>query len=152
MDRFMMKISMGYPEYEDELRIMSNGEKMISASELKPVMSLDDVRELMVKAQNVKTTPSIRKYILDIVTATRNSEFIKLGVSPRGSIAWLRASKAYALVMGRDYVTPEDVKEIMSDVIAHRLMLSPRGKSSFATNADALAEIAKNVNSPVAAE
>lgn len=152
MDRFMMKISMGYPDYEDELQIMSNGEKMVSASELRPVMSLDDVRELMEQAKNVKTTPSIRKYILDIVTATRNSEYIKLGVSPRGSIAWLRASKAYALVMGRDYVTPDDVKEIMSDVIAHRLMLSPRGKSSFTTNADALAEIAGNVNSPVAAE
>lgn len=152
MDRFMMKISMGYPDYEDELQIMSNGEKMVSASELRPVMSLDDVRELMEQAKNVKTTPSIRKYILNIVTATRNSEYIKLGVSPRGSIAWLRASKAYALVMGRDYVTPDDVKEIMSDVIAHRLMLSPRGKSSFTTNADALAEIAGNINSPVAAE
>ena len=71
MDRFLMKISMGYPAYEDELKIMSNGEKRISPSDLNAVISLNDVRELMDSANAVETSPSIRKYILDIVTATR---------------------------------------------------------------------------------
>ena len=152
MDRFLMKISMGYPAYEDELKIMSNGEKRVSPSDLNPVISLNDVRELMDAANAVETSTSIRKYILDIVIATRKSDYIKLGISPRGSIALLRAAKAFALVMGRNYVTPDDVNVIMSDVLAHRLMLSPKGKSTFRTNAEALGAIANGVNSPVSAE
>ena len=152
MDRFIMKISMGYPAYEDELQIMTNGENAVSAKDLKAVMSTDDIAVLMEEAQKVGTAPSIRRYILDIVTATRNSEYIRLGVSPRGSIALLRASKSYAYVMGRNYVVPDDVKTVMSEVLAHRLMLSPKGKSAFETNAAALAAVAMTVQSPTTAE
>ena len=152
MDRFIMKISMGYPDYEDELRIMSNGEKLISAKDLKAVMTTDDIAVLMEEAQKVATAPSIRKYILDIVTATRNSEYIRLGVSPRGSIALLRAVKSYAYVNGRNYVVPDDVKSVMVEVLAHRLMLSPKGKSNFASNGAALQAVAMTVQSPTTAE
>ena len=152
MDRFIMKISMGYPAYEDELKIMNNGENEISAKDLKAVMTTDDIAALMDKAQKVGTAPSIRKYILNIVTATRNSENIRLGVSPRGSIALLRASKSYAFVMGRNYVVPDDVKAVMGEVLAHRLILSPKGKSAFETNEAALAAIAMTVESPTTAE
>ena len=152
MDRFIMKISMGYPAYEDELQIMTNGENAVSAKDLKAVMSTDDIAVLMEEAQKVGTAPSIRRYILDIVTATRNSEYIRLGVSPRGSIALLRASKSYAYVLGRNYVVPDDVKTVMSEVLAHRLMLSPKGKSAFETNAAALAAVAMTVQSPTTAE
>ena len=152
MDRFMMKISMGYPSYEDELKIMENGEGAQSAADLKAVMSTDDIIALEGFVQKVQTAPSIRKYILDIVTATRNSEYIRLGVSPRGSIALLKASKAYAFIMGRNYVVPDDVKTIMSDVLAHRLMLSPKGKSAFEDNNSALESIAMTVDSPVVTE
>lgn len=152
MDRFIMKISMGYPAYEDELRIMENGENAKSAKDLDAVMTTEEVAKLMEFAAKTNATPSIRKYILDIVTATRNSDYVKLGVSPRGSIALLRASKAYAFVMGRGYVTPDDVKAVMKDVLAHRLMLSPKGKSAFDDNSAALDSIAMTVNSPVSAE
>ena len=152
MDRFIMKISMGYPAYEDELKIMNNGENEISAKDLKAVMTTDDIAALMDEAQKVGTAPSIRKYILNIVTATRNSENIRLGVSPRGSIALLRASKSYAFVMGRNYVVPDDVKAVMGEVLAHRLILSPKGKSAFETNEAALAAIAMTVESPTTAE
>lgn len=152
MDRFIMKISMGYPAYEDELKIMTNGENEISAKDLKAVMTTDDIAALMDEAQKVGTAPSIRKYILNIVTATRNSENIRLGVSPRGSIALLRASKSYAFVMGRNYVVPDDVKAVMGEVLAHRLILSPKGKSAFETNEAALAAIAMTVESPTTAE
>ena len=84
----------------------------------------------------------------DLVTATRNSDYVKLGVSPRGSIALLKASKAYAFVQGRSYVVPDDVKSVMTDVLAHRLMLSPKGKSAFADERDALEKISLNVKSP----
>lgn len=152
MDRFMMKISMGYPDYTDELAIMENGSKQISASSLTPVMSLEDINELSNKALNVTAAPTIKKYILDIVTATRNSEYIKLGISPRGSIALLRAAKAYAFVMGRNYVIPDDIKDIMGSVLGHRLMLSPKGKSTFTSNDDALKAVAQTVDCPVSAE
>lgn len=152
MDRFIMKISMGYPSYEDELKIMENGESSVSAKDLKAVMTTEDVCSLIGYAARVTASPSIRKYVLDIVTATRNSDWIKLGVSPRGSIALLKACKCYAFVMGRNYVTPDDVKAIMKDVLAHRLMLSPKGKSSFETCGDALEAIAMTVTSPVSAE
>ena len=152
MDRFIMKISMGYPDYEDELRIMSNGENLISAKDLKAVMTTDDIAVLMEEAQKVATAPSIRTYILDIVTATRNSEYIRLGVSPRGSIALLRAVKSYAYVNGRNYVVPDDVKSVMVEVLAHRLMLSPKGKSNFASNGAALQAVAMTVQSPTTAE
>ena len=152
MDRFMMKISMGYPEYEDELSIMENSANRINAASLTPVMTLDDVRGLCDYAQKVTAAPSIKKYILDIVTATRNSDIINLGVSPRGSIALLKAAKAYAFVMGRGYVTPDDVKAIMGNVLAHRLILSPKGKSQFADNVQALYVVADTVDCPVNAE
>lgn len=106
MDRFIMKISMGYPSYEDELDIMSRAEKTSFAKNIKPVMTLEDVRELMGYVENVTAELSVRKYILSLVTATRNSEFVKLGVSPRGSIALLKAAKAYAFVMGRAMLLP----------------------------------------------
>jgi MoxR-like ATPase len=150
MDRFIMKISMGYPDYEDELKVMENGEG--SGEEISPVMTTAEVAELIGYVEKVKTTPSIKKYILDIVTATRTSDYVRLGVSPRGSIALLKATKAYAFVMGRDYCVPDDVKAVMTDVLAHRLMLSPKGKSSFETNGEALEAIAMKVNSPVTAE
>lgn len=152
MDRFIMKISMGYPAYEDELKIMENGENAVSAKDLQAVMTTADIAVLMEEAQRVSTAPSIRRYILDIVTATRSSEYIRLGVSPRGSIALLRASKSYAFVMGRDYVVPDDVKAVMGEVLAHRLMLSPKGKSAFEDNAAALAAVAMTVQSPTTAE
>lgn len=152
MDRFMMKISLGYPNYQDELSIMENGAQQKSASDLSPIMSLEQVNALAEQAKNVNAAPNIRKYILNIVTATRTSEYIRLGVSPRGSIALLRAAKAYAFVLGRDYVVPDDVRAIMGNVLAHRLMLSPKGKSAFADNEQALYAVAQTVDCPVSAE
>lgn len=148
MDRFLMKISMGYPAYRDELAIMEMGEKSSFSKELTPVMNIQEVRELMSYVVQVQVVPSVKKYILDIVTATRNSEYIKLGVSPRGSLALLKTIKAYAFIQGRSYASPDDVKNLMYDVLAHRLMLSPKGKSVFESNAKALENIALSVNAP----
>ena len=153
MDRFIMKISMGYPAYEDELRIMENGEHSSNRSkEIEPVMTTQDISKLISEVRNVKVAPSVRRYILDIVTATRESQYVRLGVSPRGSIALLRTSKAYAYVNGRDYVVPDDVKAVMSETLAHRIILSPKGKSAFENNEQALEGISMTVTSPVEAE
>lgn len=148
MDRFLMKISMGYPDYEAELDIMSRAEASDFGKNVQAVMTLDDITALMGYAEAVTAEPNVRRYILSLVTATRMSDLVKLGVSPRGSIALLRASKAYAFTMGRSYVTPDDVKAVMTDVLAHRLMLSPKGKSAFPDERAVLEHIALNVKSP----
>lgn len=153
MDRFVMKISMGYPAYEDELHIMENGEHSSNrAKMLTPVMTTDDISQLIEEVKKVEVKPSVRKYILDIVTATRNSQYVRLGVSPRGSIALLRTSKAYAFINGRNYVVPDDVKAVMSETLAHRMILSPKGKSAFESNEQALQGISMTVQSPVEAQ
>ena len=152
MDRFIMKISMGYPSFEDELQIMQNGEHSSNRSkQISPVMTTADIEQLINVVKEVRVQPSVRKYILDIVTATRNSPYVRLGVSPRGSIALLRTSKAYAFINGRDYVVPDDVKAVMIETLAHRMILSAKGKSAFESNEQALEGISITVASPVEA-
>ena len=149
MDRFLMKISMGYPTEQEELEIIDRAEDgREQVTSIDSVMTVEDVREMIAEAAKVRAVPAIKKYIIDLVTATRNSDYVKLGVSPRGSIALLKASKACAYVQGRDYVVPDDVKDIMTDVLAHRLMLSPKGKSAFESNEDALKQIVLTVTAP----
>ena len=147
-----MKISMGYPSFEDELQIMQNGEHSSNRSkQISPVMTTADIEQLINVVKEVRVQPSVRKYILDIVTATRNSPYVRLGVSPRGSIALLRTSKAYAFINGRDYVVPDDVKAVMIETLAHRMILSAKGKSAFESNEQALEGISMTVASPVEA-
>ncbi len=146
MDRFIMKLSVGYPAAEEEMEILDlGGEKRDSLS---AVISLDDIVSLREEAQNVTVHPTVKKYIIDIVTATRESEFTILGASPRGSIALHTAAKALALINGRNYVVPDDVKSLAVDVLAHRLMLSPKGKSVHAVPEKAMAAILAEVPVP----
>ena len=149
MDRFLMKISMGYPSMQEELEIIERAESGAEEiASIDSVMTIGDVNEMIAEAAKVNAVPAIKDYIIRLVTATRNSDFIKLGVSPRGSIALLKASKAYAYVKGRSYVVPDDVKDIMVSVLAHRIILSPKGKSAFASNEEALENIALTVQAP----
>ena len=149
MDRFLMKISMGYPSMQEELEIIERAESGAEEiTSIDSVMTIGDVNEMIAEAAKVNAVPAIKDYIIRLVTATRNSDHIKLGVSPRGSIALLKASKAYAYVKGRSYVVPDDVKEVMTSVLAHRIILSPKGKSAFASNEEALENIALTVQAP----
>jgi len=148
MDRFLMKLSIGYPALEEEMEILGlNGEKKVK---LTSVITLDDIISLKEQALKVKVHNSVKKYIVDIVDATRTSEFTVLGASPRGSIALYGAAKSYALINGRDYVVPDDVKALAIDVLAHRLMLSPKGKSVHALPERAMAAILETVPVPQA--
>lgn len=148
MDRFIMKISMGYPTAEEELEIMERAENGADIRNVTSVMSVSDVEKMISEAAKTVTASSIKQYIIDLTAATRNSDYVKLGVSPRGSIALLKASKAYAYVEGRGYVVPDDVKAVMTSVLAHRLMLSPKGKSAFDSNEQAMEQIALSVSAP----
>ena len=148
MDRFMMKLSIGYPEASEEMSLL--GGDFGKAAKLSAVISLEDILELRKEAENITVKDSIKKYIVDIVTATRVSEFTLLGASPRGSLALYSVSKSLALIEGRSYVIPEDVKRSAVDVLSHRLMLSPKGKSVFGTTDALMTDILTKVSVPAA--
>ena len=149
MDRFMIKISIGYPDRSDELEILARAEGGATAAKLESVCSVEEITALQKEVNEVRVSDEVREYILVLVAATRNNEFLKLGASPRGSIALLRMSKAIAFCEGRDFVTPDDVKRIITSVLAHRVILSPKGKSKFATQEEAIAHIASFVKVPI---
>ena len=144
MDRFLMKISMGYPSPEEELDIISRSETNAFSQKLNAVMSLEDVKTHIEEVKKIHCKDSVKKYIVDLLNAT-----ITLGASPRAGIAMLRAAKAAAYIMGRNYVVPDDIKYVMPSVVSHRLMLSIQGKSAFANAEEVLNEAVKSVAVPV---
>ncbi len=146
MDRFMMKISIGYPDPGEEMQLLGGG--FGKEVKLEPVMTLDDITELRRQAEAVRVNDSVKRYIVGIVTATRESEYTLLGASPRGSLALYSAAKSLALINGRDYAVPEDVRDIACDVLAHRLMLSPKGKSTFGISIAAMRHILEKTPVP----
>jgi len=149
MDRFIMKLSMGYPTAEEEMDILSRNENEISEKTVSAVLTSEDICDMQDKVRRgVRVSEGVRRYIIAICTATRTNENIRLGASPRGTIALLRASKAAAYINGRDFVTPDDVKSVAVPVLAHRLILSPKGKANYPSAEMLLADIAGKVLVP----
>jgi MoxR-like ATPase len=145
MDRFIMKISLGYPSKEEEMMILSRNENNVSVKNLVPVITCEELAELCKQSEKVTCSENIKKYIIDIVNASRSADYIKLGVSPRGSIALQRMAKAYAFVNGRDFVLPDDVKTLAPFVLAHRIMLTPKGKSVVESKDDAVRKLVEEI-------
>lgn len=132
MDRFFMKVSMGYPSPEEELKIIERTEFGNPSDCIEQaVLSLEDILMLQEEMKSVKVSPSVKRYITDIVRATRDNDIAVLGVSPRGSISLYKASKAVAFIDGRNFVTPDDVKFIAESVLSHRIILSVKGKNKY---------------------
>lgn len=121
LDRFLMQISMGYPEKEEELAILDRFDRENPLDTLNPVCTLEDLSALKQAAQETYVHPILKDYLIDLVQATRRDSQIINGVSPRGSLALFRAVKSYAYIKGRDYVVPEDIKALAVPVLAHRL-------------------------------
>jgi MoxR-like ATPase len=134
MDRFFMKISMGYPTLQEELSILDrNGVGNPISNITEPVLTIAQVCSLMERVSQVQVSDAVKEYILAIVRATRESDLTTLGVSPRGSIACYKAIRASAFVHGRSFATPDDVKTLAVPVLAHRILLSPKGRNSLGT-------------------
>ena len=123
LDRFLMRISLGYPEKAEEQDILRMGLEGKTAKALSPVVSTEDLTQLYDAFQTVRCEPPVIDYVINIANATRRNEAIELGVSPRGSLALLNASRAYALLKGRDYVRPDDVQRLCKPVLLHRIRL-----------------------------
>lgn len=126
LDRFMMRIRLGYPSIEEERKILASQGIESLAEGLEPVLSTQQVLALQAEVTTVKVDESITDYLLAVVKATRTSELLDLGVSTRGGIFLCRAAQALALVEGRDYCLPDDIKRLVIPVFAHRLMVNSR--------------------------
>lgn len=149
MDRFLIKISIGYPNREEELDILMRNERNVSPKQLEQVITCQEIVELSEKISDIYCSDAVREYIIAIVDATRNADFIKLGASPRGSIALYRMAKAYAFVKGRSFVLPDDIKVLAPFVLAHRIVLTPKGKSLVSDNGSAVKRLLEGIPVPV---
>ncbi|HEY3176319.1 MAG TPA: MoxR family ATPase [Candidatus Polarisedimenticolia bacterium] len=123
LDRFLMRIRIGYPESEAEKEIILRQRLVHPADTLEPVLTGADLIELQKRVHEVRVDETLLSYLVEIVNETRRSGAIEMGVSPRGSVSLYRAAQALALVEGRDFVTPDDIKELAVPVLAHRLVL-----------------------------
>ena len=128
MDRFMIKISMGYPDFESQISILRDRHTENPLDRITPVVDIQQLRQLIREAANVEVAECIYEYVTKLTQATREDPLIQLGVSPRGALAVCRMAKAHAFVRGRDYVLPEDVAAVFPDVCCHRLVMSTKAR------------------------
>jgi MoxR-like ATPase len=122
LDRFMMFISMGYPSIEDERQLLTRNPSRMNPEDLSPVLDRQELLNLQQQVEAVKIEPVLVDYILNVITETRNSDHLELGVSPRGGLILQKAAKASALFHGRNYCIPDDIKEQAVPVLAHRVI------------------------------
>jgi MoxR-like ATPase len=153
LDRFMLRMKLGYPSPEAEREIIRTHLHGEPLAQVTPVISGDDVAELQREVMRVQVDDRLVDYLLAIVAATRTSEMIDLGVSPRGTLALHRAAQATAFIEGRAYCLPDDIKRLVAPVCAHRLLVNNRFASPTATAADeaesVLQELLKTINVPL---
>jgi|SRR5690554_1870444 MoxR-like ATPase len=128
LDRFLLKIKMGYPSAEDEVEILRRTEKQSPIQTLEPVISLEELLALQEEVKNIYVDDSVKAYIVELARATRDVPSVYLGVSPRGSIALMKASQAYAKMQGRDFVKPDDIQYLAPYVFGHRMILTPEAR------------------------
>ncbi|NGO38120.1 MoxR family ATPase [Limisphaera ngatamarikiensis] len=148
MDRFAMQFTLGYVRPEEEVAILTAQEHNHPLEELRPCASLDEVRALRAAVEQVRISDELKRYIVELVRATRTAEGVQLGASPRASIALMKAAQALALFDGLDFVTPDQVQELAVPVIAHRLVMHPQARFSGRTAVAVVEEILQSVPSP----
>ncbi len=152
LDRFMMKLSMGYPTLDEEIGIIQSRKTHNPLSEVKPVADVEKIRMMRKIVSDVRVDPKIYKYIVTLVSATRTHPSISLGASPRASVAMMRLSQAFAFTRGRDYVIPDDVAAVYSYAVAHRLILRQEAKLNRVAATDILNELRRTVEVPYITE
>lgn len=123
LDRFFMRIKIGYPTREEEIEIVNRNKKLDLIEDLESVVSLEEINYVRSAYNEVRISKEVMDYLLDIIEKTRNIDVVQLGVSPRGTIALFKASQAYAAINGRDYIIPEDIKKMAPYVLNHRVIL-----------------------------
>jgi len=148
MDRFLLRISIGYPSPEEEIAIINRQQYVHPIEQIGHVVDTCDVLNLQETAKKIYVDDLIKQYIVSLVAATRRHPAIGIGASPRGSLALFRTAQARALLQGRDYVLPDDVKALAESALAHRTMLSPAAQSQDKGGRAYIAEILETVPIP----
>ena len=148
LDRFLMRISLGYPNLEEELAIIEGQEQSHPIESLEAVSNSQDIIGLQEAAKSVYVDRLVRQYIVSLTDATRNHREVSLGASPRASLGLFRTSRALALIRDRDYVIPDDIKMLAPGVIAHRIMLSPSARMRGVQSTDVVEDLLTNVAVP----
>jgi MoxR-like ATPase len=152
LDRFMLRLRIGYPDAGDERQILRDREHSDPLDDVTPVMSAMEVAALQRSVSEVSVDDALIDYLMRIVAATRDTEMLDLGVSPRGTLALFRAAQALALTEERDFCLPDDIKRLVVPVFAHRIVVSSRFSSSMRRSEEAeavLREIMKTVSVPL---
>jgi MoxR-like ATPase len=150
LDRFLMRVSVGYPSPNAELEILDTHGDHDPFRDIGPVVGSADVQRLAQATRQVHVAPSLKAYLVDVAQATRRSSHLALGVSPRATLALQRVGKARAAAEGRNYVLPDDVKALAVPVLAHRMIVTPEAQLQGISPADALAEVLRAVPVPAA--
>lgn len=148
LDRFMISMSMGYPDLADEIEIAKGKSVRVNSQQIAGILQADKLVELQNLVENVYIHDNVYKYIAKLVSATRENPYIELGVSPRGTIACTRMAKARAFTQGRNYVIPEDVADIYQDIARHRIVLNTKARVSRVREEAVLEQILEEVKQP----
>ncbi len=150
MDRFLMKLSLGYPEHSAEKNVLTQYGGANPLEALAPVCTQTEIQTACDMVKNITVSEPIKDYIINIAEATRTSERLRLGVSPRATLAMMRASQAYAAILGRDYVLPDDVKKISIPVLSHRIITRSQNTIRLTdTNEQIIEYILDTVRAPI---
>ena len=150
LDRFLLRLSMGYPDRDAELRVLRGEREGMSPDGLKPVLSLAQLQQVIDAVHAVRVDDVVAGYVVDLVAATREHIEVRLGASPRGSLALVKASRAYAAAEGRAFITPDDVKAVAVPVLAHRLILTPEAEIRGRSAAGVVEQVLGSVRVPTA--
>lgn len=148
LDRFLLKLSLGYPDLKDEMMILHTRKISDPLDNIKPICSAADIIASTNAVKEIHIDPAIYKYIVEIVSTTRNHPFVSLGASPRASLALMRAAQSCAFMDGRDYVTPEDIAQMTTYVLPHRIHLTQEARVKHITVDNVIAEILKAIKPP----
>ena len=148
LDRFMIKITMGYPDMQSEIEILKGKQKKVSLDKINTVVTKEDILVMQDLIENIYIHEKIYEYIVMLMSKTRNHPLIDLGVSPRGSVALTKLAKATAFLKNRDYVIPEDIQEIFKDVTIHRIILNTKARISNVSEEKILLDILNSVSVP----
>lgn len=149
LDRFLLKLRMGYPTHAEEIEVLKCAEKSAPIEELSSVMSLEDLILLQKEVKDILVDDSIKNYIVDLANRTRKDSYVYLGVSPRGSLALMKASQAYAMLKGRDFVTPDDIQYLAPFVFSHRMILRSEARYDGITPEEIVERILAKTNVPI---
>ncbi len=148
LDRFMIKLSMGYPDLKSEFTMLKNKKDNNKEDDIRQVINKEELLQIRHEVEQVYLKDEVIKYIADLSMASRNNEYIKLGISPRGSIAVSSMAQAIAYINKRDYVLPEDIRFVLPYVAGHRIMLNTKARVNDLTVEDVINQVIESVQAP----